>query len=91
VPNAFTPNGDGINDLFGPVMRNYNEEGYSFTIINRQGEVVFNTTDTKLKWSGAEPAAEYYSQDGVYLWILSVKDKNTLFTSEFRGTVTVLR
>lgn len=91
VPNAFTPNGDGINDLFGPVMRNYSDEGYSFTIINRQGEIVFNTTDTELKWSGEEPSAEYYVQDGVYLWVLNVKDKNTMFTSEYRGTVTVLR
>lgn len=91
VPNAFTPNGDGINDLFAPVMRNYNEDEYSFTIINRQGEIVFQTSDTELKWNGEEPAAEHYVQDAVYLWILSVRDKNTLFTSEFKGTVTVLR
>jgi gliding motility-associated-like protein len=91
VPNAFTPNGDGINDLFGPVMRNYSEEGYSFTIINRQGEIVFQTSDTELNWNGEEPAAEHYVQDAVYLWILIVQDKNTFFTSEFKGTVTVLR
>jgi gliding motility-associated-like protein len=91
VPNSFTPNGDGINDLFGPVMRNYSEDDFSFSILNRQGEIVFSTNNTQLKWTGEEPAAEYYALDAVYLWIISVKDKNSLRTSEFRGTVTLLR
>jgi gliding motility-associated-like protein len=50
VPNAFTPNGDGNNDLFFPVTRNV--KSLSWKIINRWGEVIFETSDFNKGWDG---------------------------------------
>jgi gliding motility-associated-like protein len=68
VPNAFTPNGDGHNDEFVPVVMNVME--MEFKVYNRWGEIVFETTeqqkgwDGKVKGKGADP--------GVLTWKLTV-------------------
>lgn len=53
-PSAFTPNGDGINDGFGPGPRSnlLNVTGYTLTLFNRYGEKVFESTDPLLQWNG---------------------------------------
>jgi gliding motility-associated-like protein len=51
APNAFTPNGDGTNDIF--YLVNHNLEIAEFTIFNRLGEVVFNTRDLSKGWDGS--------------------------------------
>lgn len=50
LPNAFTPNGDGLNDVFGLI----NAESYdvSFSIFNRWGQMVFHTNDPEQSWDG---------------------------------------
>ncbi|NDC43195.1 MAG: hypothetical protein EBZ77_16870, partial [Chitinophagia bacterium] len=45
VPNAFTPNNDGTNDIFLPSFISPEVTGYTFTIFNRWGQIVFSTTD----------------------------------------------
>jgi gliding motility-associated-like protein len=67
MPNAFTPNGDGINDLFKipPGMVTSLEE---FSVFNRFGEKVFSTQDPAIGWNGFyknKPAIA-----GVYVYIL---------------------
>ena len=52
VPNAFTPNGDGINDIFKPEMYGISNDGYEFLIFNRWGELIFNTEMKELGWDG---------------------------------------
>lgn len=91
VPNAFTPDGDGINDLFAPVIRNQRDGTYSFSIYNRQGELVFQSNSPDQKWDGSDASQEHYSQDGVYVWILQVDDDFSTQTKEYTGSVTVLR
>ena len=51
VPNAFTPNKDGLNDLLKPFMIGIKELSY-FKIFNRWGELVFETHDPKKGWDG---------------------------------------
>ncbi len=48
IPNAFTPNGDRVNDVFAPSGTNVDAEHFEMTIFNRWGSVVFNTR----KWTG---------------------------------------
>lgn len=91
VPNAFTPDGDGINDLFAPVIRNYRSGSYSFSIFNRQGEIVFQSSSPDQKWDGSNASQKHYAQDGVYVWVLKVGDEYSTKTKEFKGSVTVLR
>lgn len=52
VPNSFTPNGDGINDQFIPIMNSVSSEEYSMTIYNRWGEIIFQTNDIHQGWDG---------------------------------------
>lgn len=91
VPNAFTPDGDGINDLFAPVVNNYRTGTFEFLIFNRQGELVFQSQSPDVKWNGSDPSQEHYVQDAVYVWKLKVGDLYSSATREFSGSVTVLR
>ncbi len=91
VPNAFTPDGDGINELFGPVVRNHLEGQYDFSIFNRQGELVFNSSSPDLKWDGSESGQDYFAKDGVYIWLLKIGDIYSSEIREYQGTVTIVR
>jgi hypothetical protein len=50
VPNAFTPG--GLNPIFKPVLSNVAMERYSFTIIDRWGQIIYQTFDTSEGWDG---------------------------------------
>ncbi len=52
-PNAFTPNGDGINDLFGPVF-SYAPLSYHLIIRDRWGTILFESKDYLRKWDGKD-------------------------------------
>jgi gliding motility-associated-like protein len=51
MPNAFTPNGDGLNDQIRPVLRGSLLE-FRFSIFNRWGQMVFSTVDPDAGWDG---------------------------------------
>ncbi len=65
LPNAFTPNGDGHNDLFTPYPFCFIER-IEMNIFNRWGELVFQTSDPNINWNGENkrgqtlPAGTYY-------------------------------
>lgn len=65
-PNAFTPNKDGHNDLFKPVITG-NPVIYHFSIYNRWGQRVFSTTDPKKGWDGR--IAHRDQESSAYIWI----------------------
>ena len=50
VPNAFSPNGDGINDEFRVIFKSL--KSYNITIFNRWGRVVYKSTDPSKGWDG---------------------------------------
>lgn len=91
VPNAFTPDGDGINDLWGPVLTNVDEDDYVLTIFNRNGEIVFQTRDVNQKWNGSMNGDDYYVKTDVYVWQIETKNLISLEEIDFKGTVTVIR
>jgi gliding motility-associated-like protein len=93
VPNSFTPDQDGINDVFMPVMSGIDEENpsYYLAIYNRWGDLIFETTDYKKAWTGNVHDGDYYAQDGVYLWVLKVKLSESDLTREMQGHVTLVR
>ena len=66
LPNAFTPNGDGQNDLFKPFRSRFIET-VNFKVFNRWGQVVFTTTDPQINWSGQNTSGKSVS-DGVYFY-----------------------
>lgn len=51
VPGAFTPNGDGKNDIFRPIVYG-NVTSYQFSVYNRQGQLVFTSRELNKGWDG---------------------------------------
>lgn len=89
VPNAFTPNGDRINDTWGPKAFGFSE--YELWVFDRWGKMVFHTEDPFAQWNGRfNNESNLEPVIGVYAYrILARSVKNTVIR-EF-GHVTVLR
>ncbi|TWI79070.1 gliding motility-associated-like protein [Lacibacter cauensis] len=88
VPTAFTPNGDGLNDFFGP-LNALAVENLQFRIYNRWGGLVFETNDWTKPWDGkvngvAQPAANY-------VWTLTYKDLVTGKDVSRKGSFILIR
>ena len=90
VPNAFTPNGDGINDSFGPVYQCYFAD-YLLRVFNRWGQEVFTSTDPAQGWDGRIDGKEAPSE--VYMWhaTYTAWHEGQLFSRSASGEVTLLR
>ena len=70
VPNAFTPNDDGINDLFKPQL-DCPLQYYELRIFNRWGEEVFKTYDPEKGWNGSSNQnGDYFGRNQIYNYIL---------------------
>lgn len=74
VPNAFTPNEDGINDYFFPVMQHVLEEGYALQIFDRWGNLIYETEDIHASWNGKANNGSEVVQMDTYVWKIRVKD-----------------
>jgi gliding motility-associated-like protein len=87
VPNAFTPNGDGLNDEIRPIAVGVKQINY-FRIFNRWGQLVFNTTINGKGWDGRISGVPQGSN--VYVWMVSAIDYqgNPIF---LKGTATLIR
>jgi gliding motility-associated-like protein len=90
IPNAFSPNGDGKDDYFGPVGSDMNPDGYYFMIYNKTGKVVFETNNLNQKWDGKIKGTNTDAQPDMYFWKIKMKDKNGNY-QERSGYVTLLK
>lgn len=89
APNAFTPDGDGINDGFLPVSSVLVPKAYELVVMDRWGQVLFSTQDRTMPWSGRwNGGAEVPT--GVYVWRLRIQDAQGR-VREHQGHVTLLR
>jgi len=50
IPDVFTPNGDGVNDVFRPILENF--QNFEMTIFNRWGQIIAKTNDINQGWDG---------------------------------------
>jgi gliding motility-associated-like protein len=92
IPNAFTPDNDGVNDYFIPVFNDIILADYELRIYNRFGEVVFESDDQFQSWNGAgENGSSYYAGDGVYFYRVICREQNRTEMREFFGEITLLR
>jgi gliding motility-associated-like protein len=87
-PNAFTPNGDGINDFFGPVVLGIFDLE-SFSVFNRWGEMIYQATDPEKGWDGTHGGRN--ENIGTYVYMLSGKSGTTGKTYYLKGNVVLLR
>ncbi|RME96055.1 MAG: gliding motility-associated C-terminal domain-containing protein, partial [Bacteroidetes bacterium] len=80
LPNAFTPNNDGQNDLFRP-LRSCFIASVEFQVYNRWGGLVFETTDPNLNWDGTNASGDPLAE-GTYFYRCQV------FENRVEGVVT---
>lgn len=90
VPNTFTPDGDELNQYFGPVMNEgFDIDGFSFLIFNRWGETIFSSSDPNGKWDGMYN--DVLCQSGTYSWVLRFNVKGDDGVIQKSGNVNLLR
>lgn len=87
VPNAFSPNGDGKNDLFKPVVSG-SLVRYRFTVFNRWGEMVFSSTETGQGWDGKIKGQP--SETASFVWQCQYQFAGEKATT-IKGTVTLVK
>jgi len=90
LPNAFTPNGDGINDLFFGVGNAEEAEAFYLSIWNRWGELIFETTDANEGWNGQKYNTGKLVPNGVYVVTVRYVNYEEEVTN-LKGFVTVVR
>lgn len=71
IPSAFTPNGDGLNDLFY-VKANFEPRNYELSVLNRNGDLVFISRDINTGWDGKQHGKTL--THGMYVYIIKYKD-----------------
>ena len=86
VPNAFTPNEDGLNDTFG-VLGN-GVSNYSLRVFNRWGELVFETNNVNEQWNGTYNNEKVIP--GAYIYEI-VAEGYYQEEIEKKGTVTIIK
>lgn len=91
VPNAFTPDGDGINDVFFPEWSGFEMSEYTFQIWNRWGELIFETNDPNAPWVGDVKSGSHFASNDVYTWRLLILPAHEPKTLKLDGSVTLIR
>jgi gliding motility-associated-like protein len=88
IPNTFTPDENGVNEIFIPVGNDIDPENYHFMIFDRWGEMMFETKDVKQGWDGTVNGNPITS-DAVFSWVLIYRDKTGISQKKI-GTATLL-
>ncbi len=88
APNSFSPNNDGINDVWQPVTTG--TAAYHCIVYNRWGEVIFETEDPKAVWQGEVKGGNHFASDGVYLYQVYLEDQLRI-PFEYAGQIQLFR
>ena len=90
IPNSFTPNGDGFNDIFIPKGMRITEDQYSFRVFDRWGSQIFETSSPTIGWDGRVNNGNI-APIGVYIWRISTVNQNTKRKLKYNGSVTIIK
>ncbi len=91
MPNAFSPDNDGVNEVLYPEISGHSKEDYELTIFDRWGELIFHSIDLNERWNGNVNGGNHYASSGVYTYQLNVKSEFTAELKSFTGHITLLR
>jgi len=86
VPNAFAPN--GVNNVFKPILVNADMLNYTMIVMNRWGEVMFESTDPDQGWDGRKGGR--VQMEGVYSYYFRYANTNGA-EKEKKGTFLLLK
>jgi gliding motility-associated-like protein len=93
VPDAFSPNNDGVNDVFKVVSSGDNLPGFSMQIFDRWGALVFESTDINKGWNGQ--IQNRLAPSDTYVWIITYQQFSLTSangsTKRKHGTVVLIR
>lgn len=92
LPNVFTPDGDGYNDLFQPFPYDFVEKIH-LLVYNRWGNLVFETQDPDINWDGTNMNSGRPVPDGVYYYLCEVYEWRLegLTSRLLNGSITIIR
>lgn len=93
LPNVFTPNGDGINDVMKPLQGSMHVAKIDLKVYNRWGQLVFSTTDPAINWDGKDMVTRNDCSPGTYYYVCSVFHllREGFKEIVLKGTVTIIR
>lgn len=91
VPSAFTPEGDGLNDTWGPIGQSFEYESYNVQIYDRWGKLVWQTDNPTKFWDGTNQNSNKEVKQGMYIYVFKLKKFNTFEPKTITGTVTLYR
>ncbi len=91
-PTAFSPNGDGKNDAFTPLLKaTCQAKSFEFVVYNRYGQLVFSSNQKGLGWDGTYQSGRP-AELGVYYYILKVANNyGEVATNVYKGELTLVR
>lgn len=86
IPNAFTPNGDGVNDEY--FIPDANLQQFTFSVFDRWGNKVYDTNSSNFRWNGESGGSQ--TPEGTYVYLLNATDYrgNSIKRS---GALTIVR
>lgn len=91
LPNAFTPNGDGLNDSFAPIPRYDYVNKYHLSIYNRWGQRIYETTDINSGWDGTYKGSPCMLGAYVYRIVYEEFGQQPMESKVIEGTVMLIR
>lgn len=91
TPNAFSPDGNGYNEVFLPIISGMVLEDHELMIFDRWGQEVFVSTDPTVGWNGSLKNSGEVLPVGVYNWRLIERPFGSSDKKDWFGTVTLLR
>ena len=88
APSAFTPDQDGLNDVWLPIALGVTS--YDLEVRNRWGDLIWSTDDPERPWLGESNGGTHYAPNGLYLWKVTYRDQLG-YPVVRQGTVSLVR
>lgn len=89
APNTFTPNGDGINDVFMPEGLKLSGLPFEMVIFNKYGKTIFSTQNSNNGWTGFDQNTGRKCPTGNYLWVVRLENEDGTF-NPYKGSVLIV-
>jgi len=89
VPNAFTPDANGHNELFLPVISGFDLTLFEMKIFDRWGIEVYSSTEPEKGWDGTFNGGP--AENGAYAWTMDIRSSTDVTIQRRTGSVMLLR
>ena len=90
APNAFSPDGDGLNDYFMPKALEIYDIPFEMFVYDRAGTLIFNSKTKSSPWDGRVAQTGLIPETGTFIWIVILKD-NKGKDIKYSGTVSIIK